>query len=163
MISLYDIGTELEQCEQLIAEAYGEITPEVEDRLAKHLEAEGAKLELIGNWTINLDRELEMLQREITRLRTLKDHRRNLRQRLGDLVYEHLKRRDLRHYEVGTRRFSFRKNPPKVEVVGGWNRDEWGRPQEILPDKQGVLHYWRDHGVAPPGFEVVQDTRLVIE
>lgn len=115
--NLYELSTELSVINDKIADAEGEIFPEMEARLDAVSLAIRDKIQSIAKWTINIDSHTEAIDKEIDRLQHKKKMTENLNKRLQDYIRQSMQRAEISKIEYPTFTVSVVKNPPSVEVV----------------------------------------------
>ncbi len=116
---LYDLTDKLAKVEQEILLAGGEITDEIERRLDEANLAIRDKAEGIGKWMLNLDGDVEAIDKEIARLTARKKTRVNLQARLMEYLKAAMDHAEIHKLDCGTFSITIQKNPASVEITDG--------------------------------------------
>lgn len=171
--SLFQLTAEQRAIEEALWENGGELTPELEERMNDNSEATVAKADNYSALIRRFDSASDAIAKEIKRLTALKKTADSAVKRLKGNVERCMVANNINILEGTMTRFSFKKNPPSVQV------DEsqilfphMGKIQELtdsLPphikvsvevSKSAIMDFYKAHHILPEGAQIVQGESL---
>src|SRR4030066_2498989 len=114
--SLYALAAGLARINEVIIEAEGVISEEMEAELDRMLPAMQDKAANIGKWIRNIDGSTLALEAEIDRLKHKKKMAENLEERLKAYLKESMERAGMTKIEAGGGKLAIQKNTPRVRI-----------------------------------------------
>ena len=114
--SLYELSAGLARINEVIIEAEGVVSVEMEAELDQLLPAIQDKAGNIGRWCRNLDGSMLALDAEIKRLKHKKEMAENLQGRLKLYLKESMERAGMTKIDAGVVTLSIQKNPLSVDI-----------------------------------------------
>jgi hypothetical protein len=155
--TLYELSKSVALIVQDVVDAEGELSTELEKRLENTGLAFKDKAFNIGKWCLNIDGNVESIDRELVRLEHRKRTQQNLQKRLKDYLKYCMENAGLNKLDLQTFIISIAKNPPSVEID-----DEEKLPAQYTTiietktiDKKKLLADIKDHEI--PGAHLVTD------
>lgn len=138
---LYEIRESLVNTIDAIVENGGELTEELEKRLDEGQASLKAKGENLVHYYLNLDGNIDSIDKEIARLQMLKRVKENKSDWAKKYLKDNMNRTGITKIEAPTFTVSIAKNPPSVKIV-----DEEALPAEYVEirptthiDKKAIL------------------------
>ena len=158
---LYAIGDDLAAIVEELVDAGGELTPDLEARLA-HLEGEfEQKVERVGLMIQNLQSRGDVAGKQADRLTALARADHHAAKRLKGYLQACLEQADRRTVRTPLIHAYLQRNPPSIA---------WDGPPETIPslfqriiyelDGQAAQREWKAKGALPQGFTVTVGTHL---
>jgi len=160
--SLYDLTERMLEIDELLSEAEGELTPEVEALLDRTEGAIEDKLENICRYRATLKAEAEGAEPELRRIHDFVGGRKKKVKSLGKYMHDMMER--LGKTRVQTQHFT-----PAIQKNSSssirWTGDPEEIPEafkrvEVTVDGPAAHAYYKAHGKLPDGFVVERGTHL---
>lgn len=116
-MKLYELSKDLAIINDELITAEGEITPGLEARLDAVNLALAEKATGIRKWFAKIETDADALDKEIARLKKMRDLNDKLTDRLKDYIKQNMETADLKKIETPIGTFSIQKSPDSVEIL----------------------------------------------
>jgi hypothetical protein len=158
MTQLYALTKELATIHNQIIDAEGEITPELEAKLTAIKIPFEDKVKSISTWTLDLDGDVEKIDKEIARLQKHKQVTNNLATRLKEYVKKNMEAAEITKIKSPTLTVSIAASPASVEIYAETLLPPKFIVTEVnyIPDKKAIK-------AALQSGEVVEGAKLITD
>lgn len=161
MSNLYNINQEYVELMQELLNNEGELTPELEEKLAINEDELQQKVEAYSFVIANLQGLADSVDTEIKRLQALKKQRQNAVDRLKERVSNAMQLHGIEEILCSIARFSFRKSTV-VDITGDVPAEYCNKTVTLKPDKKLIKQKLQE-GEAIPNCSLIEKQNLQIK